>query len=489
MASQVTIKFLRDFIDDYELSIVRLLSGVTTNQTWTWATTRTTGFEVTTGTPTATQGERTAINFKAAFDLDNASGFTTTLQNVNEVLIQSNTTGEDFIGVSVKSDLGLMLPQGIDYQIVFDNFIPPFDLDTLDFALVRSPYYINVPYRFDTTTKATFDLFIWSGDVTSPPLEPTYSFTNVRPSIDYEEYNADISSIMREAIDGKPNIDLTSPASILSSGSSEAKWCKYVVSYTDPEENIADIQGTLLACEGYGYYLEGVNPSRPSNDVLTSSSYRKMSRDGFVLIPFYNDGTITNIKYSTETNQIDGTFVPTQSDSSNKIVQYLIIDLSVSTTDNFLEVEFNGSTLSTFVYEIDDECRYEPKQIIFKNRWGFYDTLTFFKKSSTSLNVESDMFVNSYINNGTYDVTDHQYQSINIQGKESISLNSGYIKESENAIYKEMMLSDKIFIYDPTNNIPCTLKSKSLEFKTRVNDKLVNYNIELEYAYNSIQNV
>ena len=72
---------------------------------------------------------------------------------------------------------------------------------------------------------------------------------------------------------------------------------------------------------------------------------------------------------------------------------------------------------------------------------------------------------------------------------ESLSLNSGYIKETENSIYREMMLSDKIYLYENESLVPVNLKSTSLEFKNRVNDKLVKYTVEFEYAYNLIQNI
>ena len=117
------------------------------------------------------------------------------------------------------------------------------------------------------------------------------------------------------------------------------------------------------------------------------------------------------------------------------------------------------------------------------------ECITFFKKSSNSIEITSDDFVNAYISGGTYSTTDHQKQNINIQGSESLSLNSGYIKETENSIYREMMLSEKIYLYENSVLIPLILKSKSLEFKNRVNDKLVKYTVEFEYAFNLIQNI
>jgi hypothetical protein len=51
-----------------------------------------------------------------------------------------------------------------------------------------------------------------------------------------------------------------------------------------------------------------------------------------------------------------------------------------------------------------------------------------------------------------------------------------------------MLYSDTIYFYDG-DLVPVNVKSSSLEFKTRVNDKLVNYSLDFDYAYNIIQNV
>ena len=37
--------------------------------------------------------------------------------------------------------------------------------------------------------------------------------------------------------------------------------------------------------------------------------------------------------------------------------------------------------------------------------------------------------------------------------------------------------------------MPLNVSKKSLEYKTRQNDRLINYEFEFEYAYNEINNV
>ena len=122
--SEITIEFLTDFEEDYQLGITFKNNGVVTANLFTWVATRSGAFEVTTGTPTATAGETTAINFESAFDLDNPTGFITT-QTTNSITIQSETLGEDFIGVRAQDENGIGLQAGVDFNITFDNYYCP----------------------------------------------------------------------------------------------------------------------------------------------------------------------------------------------------------------------------------------------------------------------------------------------------------------------------------------------------------------------------
>ena len=101
--SEVVITFPCDFIIDGEtpdsLKILTVYNNqIYLNSNWVWVATRLAAFQVTVGTPTANPGERTALNFKTAFDLDHPTGYVTTVQNTNELLIQSELEDEFFTG-------------------------------------------------------------------------------------------------------------------------------------------------------------------------------------------------------------------------------------------------------------------------------------------------------------------------------------------------------------------------------------------------------
>ena len=88
--SELTVTFTKDFKIGDQITILTVYQDVLyLTSPHLWVATRSTSGEVSTTTATSNPGEATAINFEAAFDLDNVTGYVTTVQNTNEVLIQS----------------------------------------------------------------------------------------------------------------------------------------------------------------------------------------------------------------------------------------------------------------------------------------------------------------------------------------------------------------------------------------------------------------
>lgn len=487
--STIEIEFLEDLVEDSSIKILRTIDGVAqAAETWTFVATRSGAYEVTTGTPTGTAGEVTSQNFESAFDLDKTTGYVTT-QTTNTLLIESETEGENFAGFKIQDENGVPLVNGTDYNVTFSNYEPPLDLTTVDRMLARSPHYINTPFFFETTTSVTIGLKIYSGDFTADePASDNITITKVRPTVDYEEFNTDISVAVRNYIENEPNLgdDLSAPD--LLGNNDSALWVKYTATYNDEVEDIADITGYLIASDGYGYYLDGVNPS--FNGVLTNCTRRKLSRDGLLILPFINSGYFTNFSIeSYPSSEVSYSTIPSASDYSDNFVVGCTFSLDILTSDTSLVATFTGDEDVTITYDIIDECRYTPKNIVFKNKDGFFDVVTMFAKSKEDLMVEKDEFVNNYVSGGIYSTTKHQNQIINLTAKKTIVCNSGHIKEAENPLYEELMLSEYVWFYEDGELIPVKVNTNQFTYKTRINDSLIEYQIGFDYAYNLINNV
>ena len=51
------------------------------------------------------------------------------------------------------------------------------------------------------------------------------------------------------------------------------------------------------------------------------------------------------------------------------------------------------------------------------------------------------------------------------------------------------MQSENVWIVENGNSYPVSIKDSSFNYKTHLNDKLVNYTVQFEYAFNSINSV
>ena len=118
----------------------------------------------------------------------------------------------------------------------------------------------------------------------------------------------------------------------------------------------------------------------------------------------------------------------------------------------------------------------------------------FDKKSVESINTKSQQYKASVVDfaNFTYNTNAHQMRTLSLIGNESIVMNTGYIDESHNDLIRELMLSEQVWMTEPTgdqNVLPLKPKTQSVQYKTRVNDRLVNYTIEFDMAFDKINNI
>ena len=113
----------------------------------------------------------------------------------------------------------------------------------------------------------------------------------------------------------------------------------------------------------------------------------------------------------------------------------------------------------------------------------------FFKRSNLSLKTKEESYKANIVNNGTYSINSRQKTVFNKTGIESLKLNTGFYPESYNEIFRQLTLSEEVWINYDGDTLPITVMSSSLNYKTRVNDKLINYTIDVEFANNKINNI
>ena len=189
---------------------------------------------------------------------------------------------------------------------------------------------------------------------------------------------------------------------------------------------------------------------------------------------------ITIISYP-DNNINESIAVPTSIDSA-EMLQNIWINVSEAGTDEYIEVTYNGETITLL---ITDECRYTPVDIAYQNKEGAIAFMPFFKAKTESLSTSRETFQSF---RGQPNAGNHQFVDFNVQGKTSYKINSGFVDENMNEIFKQMLLSERVWEFVGGNYIPLKLKSTSIEYKTRQKDRLINYEIDFEYAFNEVNN-
>ena len=96
---------------------------------------------------------------------------------------------------------------------------------------------------------------------------------------------------------------------------------------------------------------------------------------------------ITVISYPN--NTVNDTITVNSSLDSNELVKYLTIDVSLAINEEYIEITYNGVTTTLLITE---ECRYTPYDVHFVNKNGAQQTLTFFKKRTDNLTVNSEQY-------------------------------------------------------------------------------------------------
>lgn len=141
-------------------------------------------------------------------------------------------------------------------------------------------------------------------------------------------------------------------------------------------------------------------------------------------------------------------------------------------------------TLYTFNLEEIEECKYTPVLCNFVNRLGGWEFLTFFKAQTNSIAVKGTDY-KLMPNTLNYNVAIGQTQRFNLNGNQTIKLNTGFVDENYSELITDLMLSENVLL----DNKPVIVKSQSSDLKSHLKDKNINYEIEFEYAFNLINNV
>ena len=371
---------------------------------------------------------------------------------------------------------------------------------------VRSPYYITTG-TVTGLNSTVIEIYIYTGArITDRPSTPTY---NLEGFAIKNEVTFEISELVKDYIS----------QTFSGTYSTNLLWVDYRTTQTI--NGVAQtISGYtyLKALNGYGYFEEGANPQNDSAVYISNNIILKLDDSPVV---FAVDNSITQSVAYLLNGEIVRTIVPVQSSLSSEQVRYITngVDGADSFEDRVIlaggvfednvciegfEDEFilmdcdsihvtyaDGNDLKVKILKVQnvEECKYDPYKLTFVNKFGALQDIWFFKRTNKTLTTKKESFKRNIISGASYSTSKHQDTILTKQGSEKLTLNTGYYPEDYNEVFKQLELSEECWIEIESKTLPINISSTSLAYKTQLNDKIINYTIDVEFANNTINDI
>jgi hypothetical protein len=352
----------------------------------------------------------------------------------------------------------------------------------------RSPYFITV--NETAQVGSMIEIRIWN-DPNSKPTDATYTLKKSIASTSQRANTYNISPFIREYIDS------VKPANNTNSMLAKVEIKRFKETSVGTYGSALDTI-TYYATAGYTNYSGGYNQSESTATILplvnTSLEYFYEKGIAEAKYPYINVWA-NNVSPATLTvsykdlrgrNEV----IVTIARDGAKLYKIPLRTTSVKYDNgNTCTIlwkptgEYVDATIQILVTPVC-ETKYTPVQCQFINRYGGWQFLTFFKAKITSINTEGTTYklLPDAVN---YNASRAQTKSFNINGNQSIRLNTGWLPENYKELIQDLLVAETILL----DNIPVEIKTLATELKTSLKDKNINYEIEFEYAFSLINNV
>lgn len=321
----------------------------------------------------------------------------------------------------------------------------------------------------------SLNLYVYSG------TEGNYSSSDLKYTINKDiipgqsNIVLEIGELVRDYIDVTFNDDYIS----------HTKWVTAVVTYFDQdglEYTYSNPQSfNYIATDGYGWFEEEINPELSRHALISANNIYLPSGTAGKL-PIFAEG-VGKVRINSTDTEI------TDNGNSNQKIQYITIPAD-SSTIRVYDTD-DTTVLKTITVTNICEPKYTPYKVTFTNKFGAFQDLYFFKKTIEQFNVTDETFKRNIITASTvsYDTTETQNQRYNVNAKTKLTLNTGFIKEDMNQTIEELFLTENSWINFEGKVLPIIPVSKSMTFKTSLNDRLTDYTIDFEFGFDKINNI
>lgn len=366
-------------------------------------------------------------------------------------------------------------------------------------TLTQSPTIFTAYESGEVITSSSFqyvgELRYWTGSQASRPASANYTLEKFP-----NESNRGIFDVGR--------IVNSTIQSVLQSNSSSLQWFDFEV-YTRHLEGATFVTSSHVSSSVYGgldgYQLFGeqigeqiynLTPHWPlMTDGPASQSY--LEENGgrqSIFVGGTGQAPPTRIKYTSN----EGTAyinVSTTTDSTQAIVTYPIgpqesdFPFTSPTYFSIQAYNVNSPQGTPITYNQDCKKKYDNVRIKWKNRFGAFDYFNFQLVSRKSFSTKTSTYQPQLGSWGGTSLQYEQYetsiQNYTVDAEQRLVVNTDYVSESYNEIFKQLLMSDEIYwVYDESNGDlrPLTITTSNVTFKTDAVDKLIQYQFDFQYG-------
>lgn len=259
--------------------------------------------------------------------------------------------------------------------------------------------------------------------------------------------------------------------------------------------------GIYKSLDGYSLFPEPINQNVPSK-----SLYWPLMTDGPVsqsVLPtdIGSIGTYAGITGVTQPTSVVYTKIGGSSSnyavtsttaSTSQITRVPLapsqsgFPLTVTDGDAYTIQAYSGSTAlgNSLYFAVQCAYKYTPVRIMWKNRYGQFDYQNFYKAHYNTFKTDQRTYQPQL---GSWDATTLSYNTAQnntqryiVNTNEQLDVNSDWLPENFNEIYKQLLVSDEVYwIYDQASSFvkPLAIITNNVKFKTNVNEKLIQYTV------------
>ena len=332
--------------------------------------------------------------------------------------------------------------------------------------LLRSPYYEthSQPYVSSNVAKSAILTLSVNGTQISSMSKDTVLTATSTANQETGTISFEIADLCRDYLDITFNNSYT-PQTIAITGTLNFK--NKTVDEINTGQTAANVGSSVaishIGLDGYYEFMEGTGVGQNSAKTVATSD---ILQDGVQL--YYPDNTAGQIPYW-----------------NGSTIVY----------DSFTASATTHTVLST-AYTINRVCnKHTAYKVTFVNKYGALQDFYFNGKTTEDIKVNTTKFKRN-INNTSfeYNKQKHSIKQFNTLANEGLILNTPPMSyDSVNESMKQLLVSEQVWIRKvmggSEQTIPIIITSNQQTIKTGLNDKVIQYTITAEYAFDYISNI